>query len=250
MRNGVWHQAPGALAMRLVTTKLEDSDEQINALFTPLLSSASKGNRRDLVTKLNDCRHKLYAVRYHMTAIKNEIELRVEEFENNYSAGAGAQIEVQNPVLIYETEGFLFQVKSNIDLLVQVVGHLVPSVKSFRTFRHAGEAGNYVSGGKVIRKLSESDEDDLATAFEGHRQRWIQDMTIMRDTITHHSSLRDFHCFVEEPYRGGDAVNIHYPTMPSGERVDVYCERIYDALRQLYQEVFQRLEQRVVRSSD
>jgi hypothetical protein len=66
----------------------------------------------------------------------------------------------------------------------------------------------------------------------------------MRDTITHESALRDFHCFIEEPYLGGERVNIHYPAMPSGERLDLYCQTIFESLCNLYAEVFCELQRK------
>jgi hypothetical protein len=57
----------------------------------------------------------------------------------------------------------------------------------------------------------------------------------MRDTITHYSSLTGFKCFVEEPHTGNDTIRIHYPSMPSDQRVDHYCRHIFEELLSLYQ---------------
>lgn len=200
-----------------------------------------------LTKKLHNCKHKLYAARYHLKAIEGEIDERVADFEKQYAAMSGAGLELENPVLIYETEGFLFQVKSNLDLMIQALRSVVPSLKSFDTFGHKGRRGtsDYRAGGKVIDKLKNSGELELAKLFESHRSAWIQEMTKWRDTITHHSGLRDFHCFIEEPYRGGDQVKIHYPTMPSGERVDLYCQKTYNRLCELYQSVLNSIEERI-----
>ena len=181
---------------------------------------------------------------FHLKQIVQEIKERVAEFERNYSAASGAAFEIANHVLIYETEAFLFQVKSNLDLMVQVMGHVIPSLKSFRTFSHSGAHGTpeYAAGGKVIKQLRASGEIDMANLFDAHRTSWIEEMTIMRDTITHYSELRGFHCFVEEPYRGDGQVQIHYPTMPSSERVDAYCEKTYDQLCDLYRSTFSQIE--------
>lgn len=242
-----WHRVPGALAVRIGGRRPEDSHDVIEGIFARTISLVSEHGMDGLTKKLHDCKHKLYAVRYHLKAIEREIDERVADFEKQYAAMSGAGLELENPVLIYETEAFLFQVKSNMDLMIQALGSVVPSLKSLGAFKHKGGRGTlgYVAGGKVIDKLEKSREPKLAQLFEFHRSAWIQQMTEWRDTITHHSGLRDFHCFIEEPYRGGGRVNIHYPTMPSGERVDVYCRDTYDRLCELYRGVLKSIEQRV-----
>ena len=239
-----WHKVPGALAVRIGMARTEDRNIEIDSLFEKISKVASDKSAHQILKKLADCRHKLYAVEFHLKQIVQEIKERVAEFERNYSAASGAAIEIANHVLIYETEAFLFQVKSNLDLMVQVMGHVIPSLKSFRTFSHSGAHGTpeYAAGGKVIKQLRASGEIDMANLFDAHRTSWIEEMTIMRDTITHYSGLRGFHCFVEEPYRGDGQVQIHYPTMPSGERVDAYCEKIHGQLGGLYRDAFERIE--------
>lgn len=239
-----WHKVSGALAVRIGMARTEDRNIEIDSLFEKISKVASDKSAHQILKKLDDCKHKLYAVEFHLKQIVQEIKERVAEFERNYSAASGASIEIANHVLIYETEAFLFQVKSNLDLMVQVMGHVIPSLKSFRTFSHSGTHGTpeYVAGGKVIKQMRASGKIDMANLFDAHRTSWIEEMTIMRDTITHYSGLRDFHCFVEEPYRGDGQVQIHYPTMPSGERVDAYCEKTYGQLCVLYQKAFERIE--------
>ena len=239
-----WHKVPGVLAVQLGMTRKEDRSIEIDSLFEKISQIASDKSARQLLKKLDDCKHKLYAVKFHLKQIDQEIKERVAEFERNYGAASGASIEIANHILIYETEAFLFQVKSNLDLMIQAMGHVIPSLKSFRTFSHSGEPGKpeYAAGGKVIKQLRSSGEIVMANLFDSHRTSWIEQMTIMRDTITHYSWLRGFRCFVEEPYRGDGQVQIHYPTMPSGERVDAYCEKTYDQLCGLYQNAFERIE--------
>jgi len=242
-----WRRRPGALAVIIGSRRPEDSDDVIEGIFTRTVSSVSERGMDDLTKKLHDCRHKLYAVRYHLNAIEREIDERVADFEKQYAAMSGAGLELANPVLIYETEAFLFQVKSSLDLMTQALGSVFSPLKSRLTFAHKGSrrTSNYVAGGKVIDRLEKSGERELAKLFEDHRSAWIQDMTIWRDTITHHSGLRDFRCFMEEPYRGGNRVTIHYPRMPSRERVDAYCQKTYDLLCELYRSVLVSIEERL-----
>jgi len=242
-----WRRAPGALLARIGGRRPEDSDDAIEDIFARTISLVSEHGTDGLTKKLHDCKHKLCAIRYHLKAIEREIDERVADFEKQYAAMSGVGLELENPVLIYETEAFLFQVKSNLDLMIRALGSVVPSLKSLGAFKHKGSRGtpDYRAGGKVIDKLKKSGEHELAQVFESHRSTWIQEMTKWRDRITHHSGLRDFHCFIEEPYRGGDQVQIHYPTMPSGERVDLYCRQTYDRLCELYQSVLKGVEEHV-----
>ena len=139
--------------------------------------------------------------------------------------------------LIYETESFLFQVKSNLDLLTQALGYMFPSIKSSHTFKHSGQGEDFIAGGKVIDSLKK-ENIEIAGLLEKNRKLWIQDLVIMRNTVTHYSRLKNFHCFLEEPYVGEEKVRIHYPSMPSGERVDDYCKRNYKNLLNLYKDIF------------
>jgi len=242
-----WHKVPGLLATIIGAKNSEDLDERVENNFSEILRLVNELRMDNLSKKLHDCKHKLYAVRYHLKTIEREIDKKVAEFKKEYSAGSGASFELENPVLIYETEAFLFQVKSNIDLLIQALSSAVPSLKSFITFKHSGDraTNDYVAGGKVIKELIKSGEHGLVHLFETHRTTWIQQMTLMRDTITHYSGLRDFHCFIEEPYRGGDQVKIHYPTMPSGKRVDTYCQETFNQLCDLCLNVLNRIRQHI-----
>jgi hypothetical protein len=214
--------------------KPEDLDVEIASIIDPLSELSNKGRNRRLFDKLIDCRHKLHAVRYHLHTLKKEITERVKEFQKNYSAGAGIAQELENPRLVYETEAFLFQVKSSLDILTQTLVCVVPPLASAHTFRIKKIDGVEKARGTVITALLINGFAELGNLFETHREDWIQELVDMRDTITHYSRLRHFHCFIEEPYMGGDKVTIHYPTMPSGIRVDSYSQKIYDNLLDLF----------------
>jgi len=229
-----WTKYPGNVIAMMQGRKLEDSDQEIDTIIDPIAELAEKKENKRLSEKLVDCRHKLYAVKYHLLTIKKEIKERVAEFEKNYSAGSGIAFETENPRLVYETEAFLFQVKSSLDILVQGLGCVIPPLKSMHSFKSKNIDGVEHSGGSVITALRKNGFESLGKLFESHRGEWIQELVDMRDTITHYSRLRHFHCFIEEPYMGGNEVTIHYPTMPTGVRVDVYCETSCEKLLQLY----------------
>lgn len=229
-----WTKQPGNIVAMISGFRPGDLGEEITTIIDPLSKLSQEKQNQCLSEKLIDCRHKLHAVRYHLHTLKTEISERVKEFEKSYSAGSGIAQEMENPRLVYETEAFLFQVKSSLDLLAQTLGCVVPPINSVHTFRSKRIDGVEQTGGTVISALLANGFEELGNLFESHRKTWIQELVDMRDTITHYSHLRHFHCFIEEPYMGGGQVTIHYPTMPSGIRVDTYCQTVYDKLLDLY----------------
>lgn len=236
-----WTRQPGNIIAMIHGHKPEDKEEKIDSIIDPIKRIAEEKENKRLSQKLIDCRHKLYAVKYHLLTLGEEIKERVAEFEKDYSAGSGISTEIENPRLVYETEAFLFQVKSSLDILVQGLGIVVPPLKSMHSFRSKYIDGVEHSGGTVITALKTNGFEPLGNLFETHRVAWIQELVDMRDTITHYSSLREFHCFIEEPYMGGGQLTIHYPTMPNGVRVDMYCETNFENLLQLYKLVFESI---------
>jgi SEC-C motif len=225
-----WEKKPGILCAIIGGIKPEDFDKPIHDLIQDAIDALGDLNNGEFKKKLLDCRHKLRAVKYHLSTIAVEIKERVKEYETNYSAGSGVSLEMENPRLVYETEAFLFQTKSGLDLLTQALGCMVAPLRSMRTFSKK----NNQAGGKVIAALRRNGFEKLGNLFEEHRLEWIQELVEMRDTITHYSELKGFRCFVEHPYMGGKTVSIHYPSMPSGEKVDVYSQNIYNRLLELY----------------
>ena len=157
---------------------------------------------------------------------------------SKYKAGSGVAQEIENPKLVYETEAFLFQVKSCLDVLIQALTEVIQKLKPIDSLRKKkGKAG-----GEIINALNKNGFPKLASLFEKNCIEWIQDLTEMRDQITHHGNLHGFNCFIEEPYKGSEKVVIHYPTMPSKIKVDEYCQDIYDKLLILYETALSMIE--------
>lgn len=229
-----WEKRPGLLSAIICGTKPEDSDPAIHAIINPIVKKITSEGDSQLSQKLNDCTHKLHGVKYHLETIQKEVTKRVEEFQKDYSAGSGVSTEIKNPRLVYETEAFLYQVKSSLDLLVQALGSRIPPLVSMKTFKRKNIDGVEHAGGAVINALSSNGFPKLAELFEKHRCQWIQKLVEMRDTVTHYSQLKGFHCFIEEPFLGKGQITIHFPSMPTGERVDTYCEETYKNLLDLY----------------
>jgi|GEM_PF-3806505 len=225
-----------------------DRDPHMDALFHDVSAFATAKQCPVLVAKLSDCNHKVHAVYYHLKAISKHITAEELWFAREYKGNGG--FSKADPVLIYQTEALLFQIKSNLDLLTQVLSLVIPKLR-IDSFRSEGKP--FVAGGKVIRRLTEEGHADLANIFDTNRAAWIQQMVLWRDEITHHSKLQNFLCFVPSAYVGGDSMAIRYPTMPStqdgqpfGERVDMYCQQTYNYLCQLYKDVLAHVVQRLL----
>lgn len=233
-----WIKQTGNIKVMITGVKTEDLGVEITSLIEPLSILSQEKQNMQLFEKTIECKHKIHAVRYHLHTLEKEIRERVKIFEKNYNAGAGIAQELENPRLIYETEAFLFQTKSCLDILTQTLGCSIPPLSSMHTFSSKNIDGVKQAGGKVINALIHSSFKELGNLLEYHRVNWIQDLVDMRDSITHYTHLRGFHCFIEEPYMGGRQVTIHYPTMPSGIRVDTYCQSIYEKLLDLYRSAF------------
>ena len=238
-RNGgkTWERRQGTLAVIIHGVKTEELDKQIYEFIAKAIQT-SRDNKNDILEKkLIDCRHKLHAVKYHLSTIKIEIEERIKEYKNNHSAGSGVSFEMENPRLVYETEALLFQTKSSLDLLTQTLGCLIPPLKTMNTFKKKDDR----AGGKVIIALQKNGYEELGDLFEKQRTEWIQEVVEMRDNITHYSELKGFNCFIEEPYKGKETVEIHYPTMPSGIKVDEFCQNTFDRLLELFKSTLSKV---------
>lgn len=240
---GNWIRKPGLLNVTIGVREENDVASEIEDIVRIIHSCLKQPIDNTVLEKFVNCEHKLYAVKYHKKAIENEIVSQVEKFKENYKAGSGAKFETENHILLYNTEAFLFQVKSSLDLLIKGLAFFYPELKSLYTFKHRGEGENYRAGGTVIDVLYRKGRQGIAEIFEANRKIWIQEVTGMRDTITHYSRLKNFKCFVEEPYTGGLTVNVHYPSMPTEEQLDIYCTKIYGYLLSLYKDVFNLIKE-------
>lgn len=194
-----------------------------------------------LTTKLNDCFHKAEAAAYCLNQIKTETSNKLTTTEvKNYSEMIANKMckiaELKNEVLIFETEAFLFQVKSNLDILVQVLKHLYPKLRENKKY----DSESYKFNPKDIKQrttyiMKQSGYLDMANYFEKQEQDWIANLIEMRNEIAHRSALSGFTCYVFE----SNTSKLINPTMPNGKEVLNYCEETYEKLIILYSYVIQ-----------
>ena len=220
------------MAVRLYAKDPKDVDETISKIMKSVSCEINTLNlsgavKQDFVKRINDVDHKLHAVKYHLNNYEQAESDKIKEFSKNYMPSAGAQMIIEEPRLIYEVEAFLFQTKSCLDVLSAV---LKPAFGfSYRSFGDKGD--------DVIKQLKNNCPAPLAICaekiiklIEDAQDAWVVELIEMRDKVTHYSRLQGFDCFMEDPYIGGGAANIHYPTMPNKRRTSDYCQDVWKRL--------------------
>jgi len=219
---------------KVQTRNINDVDDRIEGLFKEAIDESEKFRKRKLVTKLNDCKHKMYAVRYHYLVIDTEINRQIEKYNKPLEEVWGVDKEAWNPKLVYETEAYLFQVRSNLDLIVQALGEIIPCLAEFDN-----------ASKKAVMSLDINNEKMLADFFRGQYNSRIGDLKHLRDTITHYSGLKDFQCFVEKGYKGGDEVQVIRPEIKTGVDLLEYFKATYRNLFNFYSAILYELKFRL-----
>lgn len=193
---------------------------------------------KNLKRKADDCRHKAIAVRYALALIEQETLIcPTAEDLKGYSEMIAhkmcAEAEIKNEVLIYETEAFLFQVKSNLDIMVQLLKYLYPYLDQKRG--RDSESLNIRKGDKrnTVDIMRNNGDSKMADYFEFQINGWIKELNDVRNEITHRSNLIGFTSFVFK----SDNEEVVTPKMPNGKEVDKYCRDIFIKLLSMYKVV-------------
>jgi hypothetical protein len=181
---------------------------------------------------LGACTHKLYAVRYHMENFAREEQVQVKEFERECTPHLSVQEQSLNPKLLYEFEGFLFQVKSSLDVLVS--GPL-NKLLDLNVLTFAPEKVIQALT-KVQNKMGLQETNKLKSIIEKNKT-WIEELNEMRIQITHISNLQNFCCFIVMPVAGEDLCTIYYPAIPDGTRATKYMDSIWGKLVPMYKSI-------------
>ena len=227
-----WVERPGLLAVSVVTEDPADIDADLKKLRTgwgEWLRTAHlpPGHSQALASRLNDIQHKLQGVRYH----RDNFVRRESEVHQNIAASApptGVEMRQKYPGLVFEAEACLYQIKSTLDMLAQLLRDA--------GFQSVGDSfGDH--GERIIRQLEHppkpcADEAralvDLVTAAQ---TAWIDQVIAMRDYIAHCGMLDSIGSFAQSPYVCGTSATLTYPHLPTGERVTAYIERVEQCLR-------------------
>jgi hypothetical protein len=222
-----WKHQPGLMEVRIYGKDQKNMEEAISRIIEPVWRDLFGDVEIDFLDRMRNVEHKLYAVKHHLNNYERAERDKIEEFRKNYKPPTGAQEVIEEPRLIYEVEAFPFQVKSCLDVLSRVL----EPVFGFSHCLFEDE------GDKVINQLRNNCPADIVPygeriirLIEDSQEAWIVELVKMRVQITHYSSLDGFDCFIQDPYIGGRAANIHYPTMPNQRRALEYCQYIWTRL--------------------
>jgi hypothetical protein len=187
--------------------------------------------------RIGRLRHKLDALKYHSLLFKDEESRLIKEYQTSYVA-ENIHYSLENPTLIYNTEAFLFQIKSCLDVLSQIIGLAFKT--SVRTYKNEGRdlikkiTKNPLKGypqqcAKMIELLESNDE-------------WITLAVKMRDKVTHYSDLTGLSCFRYRAYDEGNQARIYYPALPNRERVSKYMDEVWVKVINLIENALQIIE--------
>lgn len=222
-----WVKVPGRLAFMIgyQEKNYEDIDNIINDLtdFVP-------NNRYIVSERIGRLKHKLYGIRYHLENFIDEENKIIKEFQSEYHAPDHNSI-FHNPRLIYEIESFLFQIKSALDILAQIIS-IIFNLGIHRYSISESKLENQLTKKLKEHKKNDILKDELADIII-RNDRWIVDTIDMRDEITHTSDLQGFLCFMKYAWKGEEFAYISYPSMPDGQKATTYMQQTWQNLYQL-----------------
>lgn len=133
-----WSPHPGRLTIR-AKYKMVVYDE-IDNILQPIILAVPT-NREILRLRLARLRHKLYGVMYHLDNFKQEEDKEIAVLTTKH-VGTDHDAIMDDPKILYEIEAFLFQVKSTLDVLAQII----------KMVYHLGTIITYADDGDVLIK--------------------------------------------------------------------------------------------------
>lgn len=218
-----WVERPGRLTLRAYYDYVIYED--IDNILQPIIAAVPQ-NRQIVGLRLKRLRHKVYGVRYHLENFKHAEDAEIAALLTKH-VGTDHDAVQNDPKIIYEVEGLLFQLKSTLDVLAQVIA-IIYRLGTIITYSEDGEV--------LVRLLRHNSSKDqrmkavqLALVLEGQRS-WVSDVIDMRDEVTHLSDLEGFSSFIHHAWEGGTTTKISYPSMPNGQRARTYMEGTYQKL--------------------
>jgi hypothetical protein len=207
--------------------------DEVDNIIDPIAESVPSNRQFVLGLRLKRLKHKLYGVRYHLDNFKKAEDEEIAALTANH-VGTDHDVVSNNPKIIYEVEAFLFQVKSTLDVLAQIIA-MVYHLKEIHTYKDDG--GSLINGLKISSSKEQRNTPlQLAAILERH-QKWVKDTIDMRDEVTHYSDLQGFSCFIRHAWTGGPTTRISYPSMPNGDRSRTYLEITWRRLLKLVNEI-------------
>lgn len=232
---------------KVVGNKIFFSDRRLDEFRYPvrkIFKMLDGINMPNIKRKKDDCYHKAMAARYSLALIQKEILNRPSaEDMKNYSEmiahGMCNYAELKNEVLIYETEAFLFQIRTNLDIIIQLLKY-IPEYNYLEDKNKKGDNEALVFDNKYLEKnttarMRAHNHEEMAKYFDKQIGAWIRKLNTKRNDIAHRSGLKGFASFV---FESGTGKVIHPQMSDDGEDVDEYCSEVFDSLLSVYEKVF------------
>lgn len=134
IKNGIEQELDAILEMETTLADPKPWDDEITNIIK--LSQKIPDGQKVFEKRTGKLRHKLDALKYHSLIFKSEEDRLISQYQASYIA-ENFHYALENPTLIYNTEAFLFQTKSCLDVLSQIIG--LAFKLSVRTYKNDGE---------------------------------------------------------------------------------------------------------------
>lgn len=201
-------------------------DDEISRLLEPLTVAWDQNDRwqNRIKNRLSKLRHKLDALQYHAALFKSFERNTEDNWKRYIVANISMNKVYDDPHLIYNVESFLFQSKSCLDVLAQVIAY------SFKV-----EITSYANYGDDLIKILLKEPSKIYPQYASavidlikKNRPWVKELVEMRDEVTHYSDLIGLSCFLIKKNNERDRIaTVFYPSMPNGQRVSKYMDKIW-----------------------
>jgi hypothetical protein len=212
---------------------------QAQALFADQIAGADKDKLYGEI--LFDVMHKLSAVKFHLEIYRRTervlYEQHVEAFRRNPNENAECF------PLIFAFEGFMFQMKSCLDMLVKIF-EIVPMPNNPKTQTYGDKGENllkaleasrdqyekFIQEGKTAFSKKVEQVDAMVQLVEEARDGWLAEAVGLRDTISHYSAAKHF---LFKPMMTGKGIDAAKPTLTHHGKVVApvtFLQSVYTAL--------------------
>lgn len=231
-----WAEVPGARPFFSITYAddryTNDKIENLSSTLNNVLGTGKFALCQNQIHKvLQEVKHKLYAVHYHLTELLNEEKNAEDIIRREKMIPDGPYTEQDNDKMIYELEGLLFQTKACLDRIARILN------PTFKFNLNGFDAkGTQVGGGVLIAFERNCPKElihlaaELSSILKRHIQGWIEEAVEYRNDITHYRQLDGLFCFVHEPNSGNSTIKVFYPVMPNRMRMTDYAEKTFNSL--------------------
>lgn len=202
-------------------------DDEISTLLKPLTEIHWNENDRwqnRIKKRIDKLHHKLNAIKFHVYSFESSEIRTEEEYKKFLYANNTLNKIMENPHLIYNTESFLFQCKSCLDVFAQVIVYCF----KFETSSYGNDGDKLVSILEQAKSKGYSEFAQNLIEIIQKNKPWVEELVKMRDDVTHYSDLEGLSCFLIKRSNGNDRfATIYYPAMPGGERVSKYMDKTW-----------------------